>query len=130
MLADVNGRTMEEACGLVGGKDYTSMAVFPVTNILHSRSRYRMDPEEQIKIFNQLDENQWELLAIYHSHLQGRGDPSSIDIAEAMYPGVIYIIWFRLNTLWECKGYLIDKNIVNQVPILILEDDQTIRQIG
>ena len=130
MLADVNGRTKEEACGLVGGKDHTSKAVFPVTNILHSRSRYRMDPEEQLKIFNRLDENQWELLAIYHSHLQGPSCPSSIDIIEAMYPGVIYLIWSRLGSEWDCQGYLIDKEIVKQVPIFLVEDDQSSDQIG
>ena len=130
MLADVNGRTMEEACGLVGGKDQISRGVFPVTNILHSRSRYRMEPEEQLKIFNQLNENQWELLAIYHSHLNGPPSPSPIDIAEAMYPGVIYLIWFRLNNNWDCRGYLIEKEVVKQALIFVLEDDQSIKQIG
>ena len=119
MLTDVIGRTTEEACGLIVGVDYTSMEVFPVTNVLHSRSRYRMDPEEQLKIFNQLDENQWDLLAIYHSHLNGPPGPSPIDIAEAMYPGVIHLIWFRLNSNWDCRGYLIEKEDAEQVPIIV-----------
>ncbi len=119
MLADVKERSMEEACGLVGGKDHTSMAVFPVTNLLHSPTRYRMDPEEQLRVFNQLDENQWELLAIYHSHPNGPPGPSPIDIAEAMYPGVIYLIWFRQSSQWECRGYLIENDVVIKVPIVV-----------
>ena len=119
MLADVNERAMEEACGLVGGKDQTSTAVFPVINILHSPTRYRMDPEEQLRVFNQLDENQWELLAIYHSHPNGPPGPSPIDVAEAMYPGVIYLIWFRQSSQWECRGYLIENGVVDQVQIVV-----------
>jgi proteasome lid subunit RPN8/RPN11 len=119
MLADVTKRDMEEACGLVGGQDNTSMGVFPATNILHSRTRYRLDPEEQLRIFNQLDENEWELLAIYHSHLNGPPGPSPIDVAEAMYPGVVYLIWFRLEGNWDCRGYLIEKGVVEQVPIFV-----------
>ena len=126
MLADVSKRIMEEACGLVGGMDHTSTAVYPIANILHSPSRYRMDPEEQLRVFNHLDENQWELLAIYHSHLNGPAGPSHIDIVEAMYPGVVHLIWFRHNNQWECRGYLIEKMAVEQVPILILGEDQLI----
>lgn len=125
MLADVIGRNMEEACGLVAGKDQTSNEVYPVTNILHSRVRYRMEPEEQLEIFNRIDENQWELLAIYHSHLQGSSQPSTTDIAEAMYPEVVNLIWARLNGKWDCRGYRINKARVKQVPIYLLEDDRS-----
>ena len=54
MLDDITERDLEEACGLVAGVDQTSFEVFPVTNILHSPVRYRMDPEQQLKYFNQI----------------------------------------------------------------------------
>jgi len=123
MLDDITERDLEEACGLVAGVDRTSLEVFPVTNILHSPVRYRMDPEQQLKYFNQIDKNHWDLLAIYHSHPQGLEWPSAIDIAEASYPGVIYLIWSQTNGEWNCKGYLIEKELVEKVEIFQMEDE-------
>jgi proteasome lid subunit RPN8/RPN11 len=128
MLAHISGRATEESCGLIGGRDGTSLGVFPVTNVFHSLTRYLMDPEEQLKVFNQLEENQWELLAIYHSHLNGLPGPSSIDIAEAMYPGVIHLIWFRFKGNWDCRGFLIENKLVKQVPIIVMDDGKPSNQ--
>ena len=111
----------EEACGMVAGLDQTSRAVFPVTNILHSPVRYRMDPEQQLAVFNQIDENDWELLAIYHSHLQGPSAPSSVDVVEAAYPGVIHLIWSPKYGEWDCRGFLIETGSVSEVSIQIVE---------
>ena len=123
MLADINQRSMEEACGLVAGVDQTSCAVFPVTNVLHSPVRYRMDPEQQLMYFNQIDDNHWQLLAIYHSHLRGPRSPSQLDVAEAAYPGVIYLIWSPANGEWDCQGYLIEKGQIDQVPVFLVDEE-------
>lgn len=123
MLDHITERDSEEVCGLVAGVDQTSRGVFPVTNILHSPVRYRMDPEQQLKYFNQIDKYDWEILAIYHSHPQGLERPSAIDIAEASYPGVIYLIWSQTNGEWNCQGYLIDKGLVEKVEIFQIEDE-------
>jgi proteasome lid subunit RPN8/RPN11 len=123
MINDVNARINEEACGLVAGLNQTSTAVFPVTNVLHSRVRYRMDPVEQLEIFNEIDESNWELLAIYHSHPSGPSGPSSVDIFEATYPGAIYIIWSKENGEWVPHGYRIENDKVDQVPIHLIERD-------
>jgi proteasome lid subunit RPN8/RPN11 len=125
MIDEVNKWAMEEACGMVAGLDQTSQAVYPVTNILHSPIRYRMDPEQQLEVFNQIDDNEWQLLAIYHSHLQGPSVPSNIDIAEAAYPGVIHLIWSPSDGDWICRGYLIEKGKISEVPIKLLEGSST-----
>lgn len=121
MIDQVKKFEGEETCGLIAGVDKTSQAVYPVTNILHSPVRYRMDPEQQLKVFNQIDENEWELLAIYHSHLQGPPGPSHMDVAEAAYPGVIHLIWSPSAGGWECNGFLIEKGLVTDVPIQIID---------
>jgi proteasome lid subunit RPN8/RPN11 len=123
MFDEVRKLVMEEACGLVAGVDQTSQAVYPITNILHSPVRYRMDPEQQLKTFNQIDEYDWQLLAIYHSHLQGPPRPSSMDVAEAAYPGVIHLIWSPSDGGWDCHGFLIEKRLVTGVPIRIIDGD-------
>lgn len=120
MLSDINSRLEEESCGLVAGINQRSMGVFPVTNVLHSPVRYKMDPAEQLEIFNHIDDKSWDLLAIYHSHLAGPSGPSHIDIIEATYPGVIYIIWSKPYTEWICQGYRIAKNEVEQVLVHLI----------
>lgn len=120
MLKDINARLEEEACGLLAGINQRSTGVFPVTNVLHSRVRYRMDPAEQLEVFNQIDDHNWQLLAIYHSHPGGPSGPSHIDIIEATYPGVIYLIWSKSHAEWLYQGYRIEKNKVEQVPVNLI----------
>lgn len=124
ILEDVRGRNQEEACGLVAGVEQISTAVYPITNILHSRVRYRMDPEEQWAAFKEIDENRWELVAIYHSHPFGLSEFSAIDFAETTYPGVIYLIWYQKDNEWYCQGYHIKDNSSQQVSIHIFSNSE------
>lgn len=120
MRADVEELAPEEACGLVAGKRNLSCDVISITNIHHSPARFWMDPEEQLQAFNHIDEQGWELLAIYHSHPYGPPAPSVTDIAEAAYPGVIHLIWSTSGEDWICKGFLIEKSRVEEIPIHIV----------
>lgn len=122
MRLDVESRETEEACGLVAGEGLTSCEVFPVTNELHNPVRYRLDPEEQLKALLKIEEKNWNLLAIYHSHLRGPDQPSATDISEAMYPGVIHLIWYPLGAEWACRGFLINSGSIEPVQIVLIED--------
>jgi proteasome lid subunit RPN8/RPN11 len=105
----------------VAGYEGTSCAVFPVTNVLHSPVRFLMDPEEQLAVFHQVEEQDWQLLAIYHSHLQGPEQPSPTDIAEAYYPELVNLIWSNITGAWICRGFSIQKGRVNPVPVFRLK---------
>jgi len=109
MQTDVLNRAPEEACGILAGVDQHVSKVFPATNTLHSPVRFRIEPKEQLDIFNQMDEMGWELLAIYHSHPSGPEHPSITDIQEAYYPEASYLIWHTSEGKWICKGYLIHR---------------------
>ena len=119
MRTDVDQRAPEEACGIVAGKDWRSLKVFPATNVLHSSVRYRMDPKEQLQILNTIDEQNWELLAIYHSHPHGPLHPSLTDIQEAYYPEAVYLIWAQARGVWNCKGFNIHAGRFSEVPVNI-----------
>jgi len=95
----------EEVCGFIAITDNISQAVFPITNTTHSPTRFLMDAEEQLKAFLTIKKQGWELGAIYHTHLNGCDHPSETDIAEAAYPEAIYLIWYKENDVWQCKGY-------------------------
>lgn len=105
MVVDVSMRAPLEACGLVAGKGNTCLAVYPLTNILYSPTSYRIDPQEQFHTFQLIEENGWDLLAIYHSHPLGPPALSPRDIAEAFYPQSVYLVWHRSGDAWNCKGF-------------------------
>jgi [CysO sulfur-carrier protein]-S-L-cysteine hydrolase len=95
----------EEACGLVGGKNGVAHEIIPITNELHSEVRFRMSPEEQLKAFLWLEQNQMDLIAIYHTHPKGPPFPSKTDLFEYAYPEVIMIICIKDQQNWILQGY-------------------------
>lgn len=116
MRLDVARRAPQEACGLVGGENGRAREVFPVTNSLHSPSRYRLDPQEQIRIFLLLEARHWQLVAIYHSHPNGPENPSPTDLDEAAYPEAVYLIWSQTQAGWGCRAFRIEPGTKEHPP--------------
>jgi proteasome lid subunit RPN8/RPN11 len=90
-----------------------------VTNELHSATRYRMDPAEQLQAFLMIGELDLELLGIYHSHPCGPPTPSETDIAEAAYPDAVYVILCSYTSGWRLRGFYISSNDVVEIEIRI-----------
>jgi proteasome lid subunit RPN8/RPN11 len=106
MEEDIRARAPEEACGIILGEDDHSRIVIPITNILHSPTRFRMEPKEQLDAFLLADEKSLEVMAVYHSHPHGIDKPSITDIKELTYPDIIYLIWYSRDSIWNCRGFL------------------------
>jgi proteasome lid subunit RPN8/RPN11 len=119
MVADVSARAPLEACGLLAGKGNTCLAVYPLTNILQSTTRFQIDPQEQFHTFQLIEENGWELLAIYHSHPRGPATLSASDIAEAFYPQAIYLVWYPDEGTWNCRGFRVQRQSIEEISILV-----------
>ena len=123
MEADVRAKVPEEACGIVLGEDNRSQLVIPVTNILHSQFRFRMEPEEQLSAFLMAEEKSMDILAVYHSHPQCIDHPSATDLLELTFPGIIYLIWYIRVNQWNCRGYLMYPQMdAFEVPVIISEE--------
>jgi proteasome lid subunit RPN8/RPN11 len=119
MLDHVCKLVPEEACGLIAGLENAGCEVIPITNTLKSPLRYRMHPQEQLEAFNYIEAHGWELLGIYHSHPAGPAIPSLTDVEEAAYPGVIHLIWSRFSDIWQCRGFIIQEDQVQEVVLEI-----------
>ncbi len=119
MLADVEWHSPQEACGLIAGIEDKCLQVFPISNTLQSPVRFRMEPREQLAVFERIDENDWTLIGIYHSHPTGPAHPSPTDIAEAAYPEAVNLIWFPKDDGWQCRGFIIREQKVHEIPIRI-----------
>lgn len=82
-----------EACGILAGRNNTVEKVYPLTNISDNpKLCYVIDPKEQLNIFKQLRDENLEMLAIFHSHIDVEAYPSKKDVELAFYPDSSYII--------------------------------------
>lgn len=81
-----------EACGLLAGRDGEASRMFEMTNAERSPVLYRMEPKEQLRVFNEIDEAGLDLVAIYHSHTRSPAYPSDTDVRLAYYPDTTYLI--------------------------------------
>jgi [CysO sulfur-carrier protein]-S-L-cysteine hydrolase len=81
-----------EACGIVGGRDGRARKVFTMRNADASPVSYRLDPKEQLAVFDKLEREGLDLFAIYHSHTHSEAYPSETDRQLAFYPDSRYLI--------------------------------------
>ncbi len=75
-----------EACGLLAGKDGRPVKFFAMTNQDASPVSYRLDPREQLTVFDEIDDEGWDLLGIFHTHTHSEAYPSETDLRQAFYP--------------------------------------------
>ncbi|MXV64603.1 hypothetical protein GS429_21505 [Natronorubrum sp. JWXQ-INN-674] len=90
----------EEICGVFGGEcdpapDGRSRvrSQYPAENVAEApRTRYRIAPEEQLAIFEELEGDGEDIVGFYHSHPEGPSAPSETDAAQATWPDRSYLI--------------------------------------
>jgi proteasome lid subunit RPN8/RPN11 len=92
MIEQARAEYPNEACGLLAGKDGSATRVFRMTNAERSPVIYRMEPREQLKVFNEIEDAGLDLVAIYHSHTRSPAYPSATDVRLAYYPEAVYLI--------------------------------------
>ncbi len=81
-----------ECCGMIAGRGGTATRVLRATNSQGSPFMYVMDPREQMRIMDAIDDSGDDLLAIYHSHTRSAAYPSRTDVELAFYPDTLYLI--------------------------------------
>jgi len=81
-----------EACGLLGGTDGMPVRFFAMRNLDASPVSYRLDPHEQLRVFDEMDEAGLELLGIFHTHTHSEAYPSETDTKLAFYPEATYLV--------------------------------------
>ena len=121
MLQYVQGNLPEETCGLLAGLKNTSTWVYPIVNELHSPTRFRMEPQQQLNALLDIDKKGWDLLAIYHSHPHGPELPSETDILEHYYPDTFCLIWSFGDTGWICRAFQIQNGILAHIEVRYVE---------
>jgi [CysO sulfur-carrier protein]-S-L-cysteine hydrolase len=81
-----------EACGLLAGKEGRPVKFYSMTNQDASPVSYRLDAKEQLSVFTELDDEEWDLLGIFHTHTHSEAYPSETDLKQAFYPEATYLV--------------------------------------
>ncbi|MDO9088171.1 MAG: M67 family metallopeptidase [Anaerolineaceae bacterium] len=110
----------EESCGLLAGNNNQVTMIIFVTNQLHSPVKYYMDPMELYKALEAIDEENLELVGIFHSHPKGPSRPSETDIKEFLYPGTATLICFPDGNEWFIKAFMIENNHYSEMDLRIV----------
>ena len=109
-----------EACGLLAGNNSTVTKMYRMTNAERSPVIYRMEPAEQLRVFNDIEAAGLDLVGIYHSHTRSPAYPSATDVSLAYYPEAVYLIVSLANPAEaDLRGFQITDGKVAEVPLEI-----------
>jgi proteasome lid subunit RPN8/RPN11 len=99
-----------ESCGILAGKNGKITKFYPMENMGKSSSSYLMAPEEQFRVFQEIEEEGLELSAIYRSHPPSPAIPSQRDGDSAFYPdSPILIISLMEDKVPQIGAYPIEE---------------------
>jgi proteasome lid subunit RPN8/RPN11 len=97
MVAHAKADLPNECCGILAGPGGKVMKSYRMANVEASPYRFVMDPVELGNVDSDAGDNDWELLAIYHSHTGSKAYPSDTDVRIAggtagLWPDVRYVL--------------------------------------
>jgi len=122
MLRESRESFPNEACGLLAGKSGTIVEFYPISNVDASPVQYRLAPQQQLRAMLEIDDRDWDLSAIFHSHTRTRAYPSQTDISLALYPDALYVILSLAHDQRpDLRAYRIVEGAVTEEPIEIVD---------
>jgi [CysO sulfur-carrier protein]-S-L-cysteine hydrolase len=94
MIAHARADHPDEACGVVigaAGSDRPTRLV-QMINADRSPTFFRFDPQEQLRLYREMDDAGEEIVVVYHSHTATEAYPSRTDISLAAEPQAHYVL--------------------------------------
>ncbi|UPV75085.1 M67 family metallopeptidase [Halorussus limi] len=106
ILARAREGAPEEVCGILAGTressprdtdddhaDHRVESHYPAANVAETpRTRYEIDPREQLDLMECIEETGRDVVGFYHSHPRGPAEPSATDAELATWPGRSYLV--------------------------------------
>jgi proteasome lid subunit RPN8/RPN11 len=97
IIDHVNQGYPYEVCGLIGGQfrgqDRTAEAITPIPNVAETpHHTFEMDHRLMVETILKYQRSGQDVVGIYHSHPDAPPRPSEIDIAQASWPDVVWLI--------------------------------------
>jgi proteasome lid subunit RPN8/RPN11 len=109
-----------EACGVVAGPAGSDRPerFIEMLNSAASPTFYQFDSQEQLSVWNAMDDADEEPVIIYHSHTATEAYPSRTDISYANEPNAHYVlVSTREPDAAEFRSYRIVDGVVTEEPV-------------
>ena len=81
-----------ECCGLIEGRHGAIEILHPVQNLSTRRDRFEIDPKEQFRLLKETRARGTDIIGCYHSHPNGKPEPSITDSAGAGEDNFLWLI--------------------------------------
>jgi [CysO sulfur-carrier protein]-S-L-cysteine hydrolase len=119
MVAHARAEEPNESCGMLAAANGRLTAFFPAENEFASPMRFRIAAQDQIRIYNEIDER-GEEVAIFHSHPNTEAAPSQTDINLAVdWPGAVWVICSLADDEPVVRAFRIDGPTVEELDLVV-----------
>lgn len=107
---------------MLAGRDGVIARALPASNAAKNpAAEYEIAPKELFRLTREIRAAGLQLLGIYHSHPNGKNEPSPRDIDQAYYPDVAYFIISPLpNAEKPLRAFSISDGQVSELEIQII----------
>ena len=78
-----------------------------------------IDPQEQLKVWLELEDAGEVPWAIVHSHVSSSAVPSATDVGLAFFPDSLYVICSLMDETPTIRGWSISEGVVTEVPLAV-----------
>lgn len=93
VLAHARAERPREACGLLVGMSGHVARTVPADNVAaRPHAIFEIDPATLLRVHREVRATGEAVLGHYHSHPNGRGEPSRADAARAVSDGQVWVI--------------------------------------
>jgi proteasome lid subunit RPN8/RPN11 len=122
MVAHAQDGRPFEACGVLAGSAGTVTGLHRARNTADLFGvRYQIDPKDFLKISNAIDDDDLDMVGIYHSHPFTRAYPSATDLGQA-WEGLVYVIVSLRDFLRpEARAFTVADGLISEQPIEIVD---------
>lgn len=111
----------DEACGILGGRAGEVRSFHRARNADASPYRYTVDPQDQLRIFDSIDEAGDEVVAIYHSHTKSAPYPSRTDVELARWwPDPAYLIVSLASEPAQIRAWRLSGEAVEELELQLV----------
>ena len=119
IVAHARAGLPNEACGILGGRDGRATRFFPAVNGEPSPHFYNIEAQDLLQIVTEIDDEDEDVVAIYHSHVQSPAFPSRTDVELAHWPDAAYLIVSLGSEPPDLRAFSIRDGRVGKREILI-----------
>ena len=126
ILAQSRAEYPDECCGVILGAAGSGKAtrLKLMINAAHSPTFYEFESKDPLALYREIDDNNEEIVVIYHSHTETEARPSRTDIAYASEPEAHYVLVSTREEIapaTEFRSFRIIEGVVSEEDVSITE---------